>query len=71
MCSINSVDPMQLKIGTEIELEHTRSRRKARQIALTHLCESPRYYVPGNVRKEHLVINRREYRRLMRKAHRR
>lgn len=38
------VDPEQLRMGTRHELEHTRDRRVARQIALDHLAEDPRYY---------------------------
>jgi hypothetical protein len=39
------VDPRELARGTEHELEHTTSRRIARQIALDHLAEDPKYYV--------------------------
>ena len=39
------VDPRELARGTEHELEHTTSRKIARQIALDHLAEDPRYYV--------------------------
>ncbi len=38
------VDPEQLRVGTEHELEHTDDRKKARQIALDHLAEMPDYY---------------------------
>ncbi len=38
------VDPEQLRIGTEHELEHTDDVRVARQIALDHLAEMPDYY---------------------------
>jgi hypothetical protein len=34
----------QLRIGTKIELEHTRSNRVARRIASQHLVEFPDYY---------------------------
>jgi len=60
-CTARDVDPTQLKIGTRVEMEHTSDRGIARQIALDHLCESPHYYVPGDVREEHLVLKRREY----------
>ena len=33
-----------LKIGTEIEMEHTCDPKKATQIAMDHLTESPEYY---------------------------
>lgn len=39
------VDPWELARGTEHELEHTTSRRIARQIALDHLAEDEKYYV--------------------------
>lgn len=38
------VDPEQLRVGTEHELEHARDRATARQIALDHLAEVPDYY---------------------------
>lgn len=37
-------DPTQLRVGTAIELEHTGDRRIAREIAMDHLTENPRYY---------------------------
>lgn len=37
-------DRTQLKVGTEIEMEHTGNRRIAREIAMDHLTENPRYY---------------------------
>jgi len=33
------VDPKQLEMGIEVELEHTDSREKAKTIALDHLAE--------------------------------
>lgn len=38
------VDPEQLKMGIEVELEHTDNRHKAKQIALDHLAEIKDYY---------------------------
>lgn len=38
-------DPSQLRHGTEIEMEHTTSRRLAQRIAMDHLVEDPLYYV--------------------------
>jgi len=38
-------DPAQLRRGTKVELEHTKSRRVAERIAMDHLTEDPRYYV--------------------------
>lgn len=37
-------DRKQIEAGTQIEMEHTDSRRKARYIAKQHLTEDPRYY---------------------------
>lgn len=37
-------DPKELALGIEVELEHTSSRQKARQIAIEHLQETPDYY---------------------------
>ena len=40
----NSFNKRWLKIGTDIELEHTKSRRLAQRIAMDHLVEHPEYY---------------------------
>jgi len=37
-------DPIALRKGTEVELEHTGDRAIAREIAMDHLTEDPRYY---------------------------
>ncbi|UCC74974.1 MAG: hypothetical protein JSV86_10610 [Gemmatimonadota bacterium] len=37
-------NPRELRVGTAIEMEHTTSRRVAREIAMDHLTEDPRYY---------------------------
>lgn len=37
-------DPWELRRGEKHELEHTNDRSLARQIALDHLAEDPRYY---------------------------
>jgi hypothetical protein len=57
-CTAKDVDAEQLRIGTKVEMEHTRSRRVARQIALDHLCENKGapYYVRGNVKHDRLVM---------------
>lgn len=34
----------QLKMGIEVELEHTKSKKVAKKIALDHLAEDPAYY---------------------------
>jgi len=38
------VDPKQLAMGIKVELEHTKNRKIATEIALDHLSEDPRYY---------------------------
>lgn len=38
-------DPVQLKIGTKIELEHKLGIKKATEIAKDHLRESDQYYI--------------------------
>ena len=37
-------DPEQLKMGTEVEMEHTTNREMAEMIAKQHLAEDPAYY---------------------------
>ena len=37
----------ELKIGTRIELEHTKSKKVAAKIAKDHLREFPFYYTKG------------------------
>lgn len=37
-------DPEQLRIGTRVEMEHTNEPAIAREIAMDHLTEDPRYY---------------------------
>lgn len=34
----------QLKKGTQVEMEHTKSKKVAKKIALDHLHEHPKYY---------------------------
>ena len=38
------VDPKELKMGIEVEMEHTKDKSVAKQIALDHLAEDPKYY---------------------------
>lgn len=40
----SSYDPAELKMGIEVEMEHTRDRKIAKQIAKHHLDENPHYY---------------------------
>lgn len=44
----------ELKLGIPIEMEHTRSRRRAKQIAKQHLCEFPFYYSKGLIPMERM-----------------
>lgn len=37
-------DQRELRMGIAVEMEHTKSRRLAREIAMDHLSEDPRYY---------------------------
>jgi len=37
-------DPEQLRMGIDVEMEHTKNRRLAKEIAMDHLKEDPRYY---------------------------
>jgi len=34
----------QIRVGTKVEMEHTKDKRKARKIAIQHLIEHPDYY---------------------------
>lgn len=42
--SEKDIDPKELKMGIEVEMEHTDSRKEAKVIALQHLAEDPKYY---------------------------
>ena len=42
------VNKNQLKMGIKVEMEHTSDRKKAKQIALDHLAEYPKYYTGLN-----------------------
>ena len=37
-------DPKELAMGIKVEMEHTKSRKIATEIAMDHLTENPRYY---------------------------
>ena len=43
-CDVSDFDPGQIAKGIKVELEHTRSRVIAREIALDHLVEDAKYY---------------------------
>jgi len=40
----NQVDPIQLSIGIQVEMEHTNDLGVAQEIAMDHLTEDPKYY---------------------------
>ena len=40
----DEVDPKELEMGIEVEMEHTDDREEAKKIALQHLAEVPDYY---------------------------
>jgi len=42
--SEKDVDPGQLRMGISVELEHTKNKALAKEIALDHLAEDPKYY---------------------------
>jgi hypothetical protein len=42
----------ELKIGSKIELEHTKSKKVATRIAKQHICEFPNYYSKGLIPME-------------------
>lgn len=45
-------DSKELKIGRQIEMEHTTSRKLADKIAKQHLCEFRHYYTKGLIPME-------------------
>lgn len=55
----------ELKIGTRIEMEHTNSRKRARNIAKDHLREFPNYYSVG------LIPMERKLKKMLRKKNER
>ncbi len=40
----NQIDPIQLSTGIQIEMEHTNDLDIAKEIAMDHLTEDPKYY---------------------------
>lgn len=42
--SIDDVDPEELAMGIEVEMEHTNDAKIAEEIAMDHLSEDPEYY---------------------------
>jgi len=43
--TVASIDK-QVRAGIKVEYEHTKDKATAREIALDHLKEDPKYYVP-------------------------
>jgi len=58
-CKFNKKE---LMIGSKIELEHTKSKSKAKKIAQQHLCKFPNYYTKGLLPMEKKLskLNRRK-----------
>lgn len=52
-------NPTQLRIGTKIEMEHTKSKKVAEKIAKDHLREFPNYYT-ALVHMEHELAEKRK-----------
>jgi hypothetical protein len=42
--SEDDVDKDELAMGLKVEMEHTKSKKIAKEIALDHLAEDPKYY---------------------------
>jgi hypothetical protein len=42
----------ELKLGAKIEMEHTNSKKRAKIIAMQHICEFPNYYSKGLIPME-------------------
>lgn len=54
------VDPDELEMGIEVEKEHTRNKKIAKEIALDHLTEDPEYYTKLKaIHKENPVTSKR------------
>lgn len=63
-------DPEQLRMGIEVEMEHTKNRRLAREIAMDHLSEDPRYYTKlKKVHKESAMHSFEELLQLVQEVH--
>jgi hypothetical protein len=52
-------NPRLLKIGTNVEMEHTTSRTKAQKIARQHMCEMGEGYYPALVALEKKLAKKR------------
>lgn len=51
-CNLKAISKKEIRLGVPIEMEHTRSKVKAKVIALQHLCEHPNYYSKGLIPME-------------------
>jgi len=51
----NYFNKKQLKVGTKVEMEHTRNRAVAEDIAKTHLLEGKNYYQLLNKMEKKLI----------------
>jgi hypothetical protein len=45
--SAADVDPKEFLVGTAVEMEHTKEKSIAQEIALDHLADNPKYYSEG------------------------
>ena len=59
-------DPRELAMGIKVELEHTKSRRLAREIAMDHLSEDPRYYT--KLKKVHAESTMQSFEELLQRV---
>jgi len=50
----------QLSMGVKVEIEHTNSKRVAKQIAKAHLTEYPTYYTALNKMEKQLKSKRKK-----------
>jgi hypothetical protein len=63
------VDPDELMMGLDVEMEHTTNKKIAREIALDHLAEDPEYYTKlKSIHKENPVTAKRTDEKLWEKA---
>ena len=63
------VDPDELEMGIEVEQEHTRNKKIAKEISLDHLSEDPKYYTKlKSIHKENPVTSKRTNEKLWKKV---
>lgn len=63
------VDPDELEMGIDVEQEHTRNKKIAKEIALDHLTEDPKYYTKlKTIHKENPITSKRTNEKLWEKV---